>query len=108
MTPLRGEIWWVRLNPTKGSEIKKTRPCVVISSNVVNERRHTVVVVPLSTAPEAAPPLFVPVLASRKRAVAVIDQVRTVAKQRFVRRVGTVAGAELSAIENGLRMVLEL
>ena len=59
--PRRGEIWWANLDPTVGSEIKKTRPCVVISNSVVNQHRRTVVIVPLSSSPQAAPPLMVSV-----------------------------------------------
>ena len=62
--PRRGEIWWARLDPTVGSEINKTRPCVVISNNVVNEHRRTVVIVPLSSSPRSAPPLMVSVQCS--------------------------------------------
>jgi mRNA interferase MazF len=108
MTPLRGKVWWVRLDPTLGSEIKKTRPCVVVGSNVISERRRTVLIVPLSTAPKAAPPLLVPVCSSGPSAVAVVDQVRAAAKQRFSRRSGVVSKVELAAVEDGLRAVLEL
>ena len=108
MTPHRGEVWWVRLDPTLGSEIKKTRPCVVVGSNILNERRRTVLVVPLSTAQKAAPPLVVPVSSSGPPAMAVVDQVRAAAKQRFIRRSGMISRAELAAVEDGLRAVLEL
>jgi mRNA interferase MazF len=60
------------------SQISMTRPCLIISSNVINERRRTVVVVPLSTSPQASPPLMVPVLCAGRSVVAVIDQVRAV------------------------------
>ena len=93
MTPRRGEVWWVALDPTLGSEIRKTRPCVVIGTNVLNERRLTVVIVPLSSGSQAAPPLLIPVVCAGRRAVAVIDQVRAVTKERFTRRLG--AGGEL-------------
>jgi mRNA interferase MazF len=108
MTPLRGEVWWVRLDPTMGSEIKKTRPCLVVGSNIVNERRRTVLVVPLSTAPVAAPPLAIPVPSCGKSAVAVVDQLRAASKQRFLRRESMLSGAELTAVEDGLRAVLEI
>ena len=108
MTPHRGEVWWVRLDPTLGSEIKKTRPCLVVGTNVLNERRRTVVVVPLSSAPQAAPPLLVPVVCEGRRVVAVIDQIRAVAKERLVRRMGVVSLEDLAAVEEALRMVLEL
>lgn len=108
MPPRRGEVWWVRLDPTLGSEIKKTRPCLVIGTNVLNERRHTVVVVPLSTAPQAAPPVLVPVVCMGHRAVAVIDQIRAVAKEWLTHHVGEVSLADLASVEEALRMVLEL
>ena len=91
-----------------GSEIKKTRPCVVVGTNVLNERRRTVVVVPLSSTPQAAPPLLIPVVCAGRRAVAVIDQIRAVTKERLARRVGELSPEELAVVEDGLRMVLEL
>jgi mRNA interferase MazF len=51
LRPRRGEIWWTELDPTRGSEIQKTRPCVIVTSDVLNARRRTVVVVPLATSP---------------------------------------------------------
>ena len=51
--PRRGEVWWVRLDPTLGSEIAKTRLCLILSTNILNERRKTVVVIPLSSSPQA-------------------------------------------------------
>ena len=60
MKPKRGEIWWVNLDPARGGEIKKKRPCVVVSADFVNQGRKTPVVVPLSASPLAAPPLVVP------------------------------------------------
>lgn len=108
MTPLRGEVWWVRLDPTLGSEIKKTRPCLVVGTNVLNERRRTVVVVPLSSARQAASPLLVPVVCGKRQAVAVVDQIRAVSKERFASRMGALLPEDLTAIEESLRVVLEL
>ncbi len=104
----RGEVWWVKLDPTLGSEIKKTRPCLVIGTNVLNERRHTIVVVPLSTAPQSAPPVLVPVVCAGRRAVAVVDQIRAVAKERLTKHLGEVSAADLASVEDALRMILEL
>ncbi len=108
MSPRRGEIWWVNLDPTRGSEIKKTRPCVVLGTNVLNERRRTVVVIPLSAAPQAAAPLLVPVTCASKPAVAVVDQIRAVAKQRLRSRIGEISPGELQELEDALRVILEL
>jgi mRNA interferase MazF len=106
--PRRGEIWWARLDPTVGSEIKKTRPCVVISSSVLNQRRRTVVVVPLATSPRAAPPVMVSVKCSGRLAIAMIDQVRAVAKERLVRRIEDLPTEHLRSIEDALLEILEL
>ena len=108
MSPRRGEIWWVNLDPTRGSEIKKTRPCVILGTNILNERRRTVVIIPLSTGPEAAPPLLVAIGCAGKSAIAVIDQIRAVAKERLYGRLGALSPSDLAKVEEGLRTVLEL
>ena len=106
--PRRGEVWWVRLDPTLGSEIAKTRPCVVLSTDIVNQRRRTVVVIPLSSSPQASPPLLVRVSCAGRDAVAVVDQIRAVAKERLVERMCLLSPEHLDAVEQGLREVLEL
>ena len=106
--PQRGEVWWVHLDPVVGSGIRKARPCVVVSTNILNERRRTVVVVPLSTSPHASPPILVPVVCAHRPAVAVLDQIRAVAKERFATLLGVLSEQELAAVEDGLRQVLEL
>ena len=108
MNLLRGEIWWVDLNPTRGSEINKKRPCVILSVDPINQRRRTVVVVPLSTSPTVRPPLTVSVMCGGRSAVAVTDQVRSTAKERFASRIGTVTASELEALEESLREILGL
>jgi mRNA interferase MazF len=106
--PERGEVWWVRLDPALGSEIAKTRPCVILSANVCNRLRRTVVVVPLSTSPEASPPLLVPVTCGDRQAVAVTDQIRAISKQRLDRPLGRLSPRHLADVEQALREVLEL
>jgi len=106
MNLLRGEVWWVDLNPTKGSEINKKRPCVILSADILNQRRRTVVVVPLSTAPTVRPPLTVAVSSGGRPAVAVIDQIRATTKERFGNRIGTLSASEMEAIEESLRQIL--
>ena len=108
MSPRRGEIWCVNLDPTRGSEIKKTRPCIVLGTNILNERRRTVVVIPLSTGPQAAPPLLVPVSCAGKSTIAVVDQIRAVAKERLHGRLDELSPRDLFKLEDALRMVLEL
>jgi mRNA interferase MazF len=108
MTPQRGDIWWVSLDPTQGSEIRKTRPCLVLTANTLNRLRQTVVVVPLSTAARAHPPLTVPVTCQGQAAVAVIDQVRAVAKHRLRSRIETASPTMVQAVLAALAQILEM
>ena len=108
MTPRRGEIWWVALDPTLGSEIAKTRPCVILGRDVVNEHRRTVVVIPLSSSPKAYPPIGIRVLCAGRPSVAVIDQIRAVAKERLRERIGVAGHAEMAEIGRSVRAVLDL
>ena len=65
-------------------------------------------VIPLSTSPEASPPLLVPVGCAGRSAVAVVDQIRAIAKLRLVARLDIVSTDQLRAVEEGLRQILEL
>ena len=104
----RGDVWWVDLDPTRDSEIRKTRPAVVLSADALNRVRRTVVVVPLSTGPVPRPPLGVATPAGGEGSVAVCDQIRAVDKARLTRAAGRLASADLRAVENGVRAVLDL
>ena len=104
----RGEVWWVDLDPTRGSEIRKTRPAVVLTADALNRARRTVVVVPLSTGPAPRPPIVVAVPSAGAGSVAVCDQVRAVDKGRLTGCAGQVTAADLRAVEDGIRAVLEL
>jgi mRNA interferase MazF len=104
----RGEIWWVQLDPTRGAEINKTRPCLIISSNAANDPRRTVMVVPFSTSPNQHPPFTVAVHCAGKAVSAIVDQTRAVAKERFLNRQEVIASDELVAIEMTLATLLEL
>ena len=108
MTPKRGQIWWINLDPTVGSEIKKQRPCVVLSHDTVNRLRRTPVVVPLSHSAKDSPPVIVTMPSAGPDSVAVVDQLRAVDKQRFVRAKGFLSPDDLEALEQAVSRVLAL
>ncbi len=83
----RFDIYLVSLDPTQGHEIRKTRPCVVISPDEMNHNIGTVIVVPMSTKGRNYPSR-IPLTFRRKKGQLVLDQVRTVDKTRLVRRLG--------------------
>jgi mRNA interferase MazF len=95
-TVRRGEIWLARLDPTVGSEIQKTRPCVVISPPEMHDYLHTAIVSPMTTGNRPAP-FRIPVRFARKNGLILLDQIRTIDKVRLVRRLGAVPPAVLTA-----------
>jgi mRNA interferase MazF len=108
LIPQRGEVWWVSLDPTQGSEIHKTRPCLVLTANALNRHRRTVVVVPLSQGGGVHPPITVPVVCQGKAAVAVVDQVRAIVKHRLISRIEVAPTETLQAVEDALARILEI
>lgn len=102
----RGNVYWVDLNPTKGSEINKLRPCVVVSASPINRARRTVVVVPLSTQGKAHPPITISVSCIDKQVTAICDQIRTVDKSRLKKFAGHLSMKDLNSLDEGLRQVL--
>lgn len=108
MTLRRGEVWWAAPDPTLGSEIAKTGPCLVITRDLINRYRRTVVVVPLSSSPSAHPPIRVAVNCGGRAAAAVVDQIRSIAKERLQSRIGVLTEPEMEAIGEALQQVLDL
>lgn len=102
----RGSVYWINLDPTQGSEIRKTRPCVIISASPINEARRTVIIIPLSTAAKPRPPIAVEVFCMDRSVTAVCDQIRAVDKTRLIERVDTLSKEDMLKIEEGLRLVL--
>lgn len=104
----RGEIYWVDLNPTTGSEINKLRPCVLVGATPVNQARKTVVVVPFSTSAKVRPPMTVSCSVLGKQVAAVCDQIRTIDKSRLRNPAGQLSAEDLNALDDGLRQILSL
>lgn len=86
-TPRRDEVWLVALDPTQGSEIQKTRPCLVVSPDEVNTYLRTVIVAPITTV-ERSYPTRVRITFQRKRGQVALDQIRAVERERLVRKLG--------------------
>lgn len=86
---VRGDVWLVALDPTLGSEIQKTRPCVVVSPPEMHDYLRTVIVAPMTSKGRSAP-FRIPVTFKRKRGLILLDQVRAVDKVRLMRKEGTV------------------
>lgn len=90
----RGEVFLVDLSPTRGGEIRKARPCVVVSPDEMNEHLRTFIVAPLTTGGHPYP-FRVPCRFGGKAGCVVVDQIRTVDQERLLRRLGRLAPAAL-------------
>ena len=104
----RGAIWWVNLDPTIGSEIKKRRPCVIISHSIINDVRRTIVIIPLSTSHKEHLPIAVSLSYQNNSAIAVCDQIRAIDKSRLVGYIDELSSKEMHKLETALKKVLVL
>jgi mRNA interferase MazF len=98
--PRRDDVWLIALDPSKGSETKKTRPCLVVSPDEMNESLQTVLVAPMTTTQRRYPTRVNLTFRSKTGQVA-LDQLRTVDRQRLVRRLGVVStkrAGEISSV----------
>ena len=98
--PRRDEVWLVSLDPTHGAEIQKTRPCLVVSPDEMNEYLQTVIVAPMTTTIRPYPTRM-PMRFQGKSGQAALDQLRAVDRQRLIRKLGSVSpgvGEQTSAV----------
>jgi mRNA interferase MazF len=93
----RGDIFLVALNPTRGSEIRKTRPCVVVSPDELNAHFRTYIVAPLTTGGHPYP-FRVRCSFDGKDGHVVTDQLRAVDKDRFLKRLGSLSETKLNEL----------
>lgn len=100
----RGDVWLASLDPTDGREIQKTRPCVIISPPEMHDHLRTVMVAPMTTGSRPAP-FRIPVDFEQKNGLILLDQVRTLDKQRLARRLGLVERKTLRATLARLREI---
>lgn len=96
MVVVRGDVWVVALDPTLGSEVRKTRPCLVVSPPEMHDYLRTVIVAPMTTGSKPAP-YRIPLRFGGKDGFVLLDRIRTLDKQRLVKRAGTVSHATLRA-----------
>ena len=99
----RGEVWLAKLDPTFGSEIQKTRPTLIVSADELNSHLRTVTIVPLTSGSRPAP-FRLPIHFADKDGFLLLEQVRTVDKQRLIRRIGEVDDAMLINVLEGLQL----
>lgn len=105
--PLQGEVWLVSLDPVRGSEIQKTRPCLVVSPNEMNRHLRTVIIAPMTTV-ERPYPTRVSITFQAKRGQVALDQIRSVDRLRLVQRLGTVSKRTAQTVSRVLGEMFEI
>ncbi len=94
----------MNLDPTVGSEIRKTRPCVVVSPAEMHDHLHTVIVAPMTTKNRAAP-FRIGVAHGGQKGLILLDQMRAVDKTRLTKKLGTVSAKTLTSTLNTLQEI---
>ena len=103
----RGEIWLVNLDPTVGSEIRKSRPCVVISPPELNDHLKTVIVAPMTSQVFQAP-FRISLTFQGTTGLVLLDQLRTIDKSRLIKKLGRLQPKTLTATLQKLQELFEV
>ena len=107
-TPRRGDVYWVALDPTVGTEIKKTRPAVVVSNDSCNAHGRRVVVLPITSNVDSVYPGEALTRIKGQPGRALGDQIRSLDKIRLQSRIGALTAEELAAVDEALLVTLGL
>jgi mRNA interferase MazF len=101
----RGEVWLTRLDPTEGSEIRKTRPCVIVSPDRLSH--HDIFIVAPMSSGDAKARFRIEVVFQERAGRILPDQVRSVARSRLIKRLGRLDGSTLDQVLGVLRLMFE-
>jgi mRNA interferase MazF len=105
-TMVRGDVFLVNLDPTRGGEIRKTRPCVIVSPDELNNHLRTFIVAPLTTGSHSYP-FRVPCRFMQRSGHVVLDQIRTVDRERLAQRTGKLSPFTLRRVLAVLKEMFE-
>lgn len=106
--PKRGDVFWVCFDPTQGTEIKKTRPAVILSNNLFNKHLPRLIVVPLTSNTTRVYDFEALVSIDGKKGKAMLDQIRAIDKSRLGKKLCSLTLEEIQDIERALREALAL
>ena len=104
----RGTVYWVNLDPTVGSEIKKTRPGVIVSNDAPNMVGKRVIIAPATSVLKKVYPFEIVVDMAGKKSKVMLYQIRTIDCQRLGSKIGKLNLAEIEELEKALKLVLSL
>jgi len=106
--PKRGDVYWVSLDPTVGSETQKKRPCVVISNNAQNKKSLRVIIAPITSSVKIIYPFEVKVVIAAKEGKIMLDQIKAIDKQKIGKKLASLDIKTMVEIDEALKVVLAL
>lgn len=100
----RGEVWWVEFDPALGTEIRKTRPAVIISNDTANKHLARVVVIPLTSNVDRLYPGEAFVMVGEQKNKAMADQVMAADKARLKTKLGQISANDMTSVERAVQL----
>ncbi|MCL2022348.1 MAG: type II toxin-antitoxin system PemK/MazF family toxin [Betaproteobacteria bacterium] len=104
----RGEVWWVEFDPAIGTEIRKTRPAVIVSNDAANRNLARVVVVPVTSQSERIYPGEAAITVNGERRKALADQIMAADKSRLTSQLGVLSKTDIQNVEHAIKLHLGL
>lgn len=106
--PKRGDVFWINLDPTVGSEINKRRPGVVVSNDCGNEASSRVIIAPITSSVKHVYPFEVKVEIKGRSGKILLDQIRAIDKQRLVGKIAHLDNELMELLDKALKIALSL
>ncbi len=107
-TPKRGDVYWVNFDPTIGTEVKKTRPAIILSNNLFNKYLPRLLVVPITSNAAKVYDFDAAVVIEGKKGKAMLDQMRAIDKNRLGKKLGCITPDEMKDVERAIKEALAL
>ncbi len=106
--PKRGDIYWVRLDPAIGTEIQKTRPCLILSNNSQNRKGMRIIAAPITSKGKTIYPFEAKLIIKGKECKVLLDQIRALDNQRIDSRIDSIDVQTMLQVEDALKVALDL
>lgn len=106
--PKRGDIYWIKLDPTIGTETQKTRPCIILSNNSQNKKGGRVIAAPITSKVKTVYPFEAKIIIKDRECKILLDQIRALDKQRIAARIDSIDPQTMLFVEEALKVALAL